>query len=120
MSQFKVVKIDETPMWAEVMRKRAGKLTGVYIYDDGEQTNCVEVTPSFWLEFIQTEPENYPEDDEERERLFDDIMEAEARAGDSSHYRHCSAVEKLSPTVLGDFEDMDEAREYAHANCGSL
>ena len=120
MSQFKIVKINETPMWAESMQKRAGKLTGVYIYDDGEQTHCCELTPSFWLEFIQTEPENYPEDDQERERLLDDINDAEIRGGDSSHYRHCSAVEKLSPTVLGEFEDMEEAREYACANCGSL
>jgi hypothetical protein len=102
------------------MVARAGKLTGIYIYDDDERTFCCEMTPSFWLEFIMTVPENHIEDEDERAQLHEDILDAEIRGGDASHYRHCRCVEKLNPTALGEFETMDDAREYAHGNCGSL
>lgn len=115
--RFKVVRIDETDMWSEEIQKRASKLTGVYIYNNDEQTYCCELTPSFWLEFIHTEPKNYPEDEQDREQLLDEL---ETTDSDISHYRHVRDVERLNPKIFGDFENMDEAREYAQSNCGCL
>jgi hypothetical protein len=121
---IKYVKIDDTRHWAEGFLKKYGitKMVGVYIFDANEYTYCCEITPSHWLEHIETQPEleQWPEDQETREELYDEILEAEM-GNDNDCYMHVRCVSEAMPRIIeigsmDGCEDMEEGREYAQGN----
>ena len=75
--KFKVVRINETSNWREDIAKKAGKIFGIYLYDESRTVNCCEVTPSYEMHFLNSMAENISDDDEEREILFDEISEGD-------------------------------------------
>jgi hypothetical protein len=120
---IKYVKIDETRHWDEGFLKKYDitRMVGVYIFDANEYTYCCEITPSHWLSFIETQPEGeYIDDEEKREALYDEIMEAEMW-NDNDCYMHVSGVKEGRANIieigsLEGCEDMEEGREYAQGN----
>ena len=119
----KYVKIDETRHWNSDFLKKYDitRMVGVYVFDANEYTYCCEMTPSHFLDFIETQPEGeYLEDDEAREAMYDEIMEANCQS-DNVCYMHVSSVKvgRTGIIEIGDLdgcEDMEEAREYAQGN----
>lgn len=117
---YRVVKIDETHAYIDegLVERSGGKIYSVYIYNDQEQTHLCEITPSYWLEEVDVVPEVYPDYDLDQgvtsDRLSMDLMES--RNEDGGIYVHCHQVDRLPSDELGDFEDMDEAREHYSGN----
>lgn len=104
-----VVWIDETQHLSDSARDACGRLFTGYVYDATEATHCCELTPSYWLEAVSFETQN-----ELPDALYEELQYS---LYDSAHYRHCSGVARLDPQPLcGDFDDMEEAREYVQGN----
>ena len=105
--KFYVTKIDETQYIVDDALPKIGAYHGYYLYTDEEATYCCELSPSYWLEACGFETEKYDEDIE---------MNLIANLHESSHYRHCRDVSKLSKELFGDFDNIDEALEHFQAN----
>lgn len=108
--RLRLVKIDETNMLSDQAKLDCGRYWTIYLYDADQETHCVEITPSYWLEAVFFETENQ----------IDDDLAADLQQGlyDACHYRHCRDVERLpTMTVTYDFEDFEDAREYFQCNC---
>ena len=121
---IKYVKIDDTGHWAQGFLEKYGitKMVGVYIFDANEYTYCCEITPSHWLEFIETQPEPTLDMDQDTyEELCEEIREAEFN-NDNDCYMHVSCVRESNSRIIEigdmDCDDMAEARE--EAQCNSL
>lgn len=93
------------------------RILDVFIYNPGERHHACEITPSYWLEHVYTTVETAVDtSDEDRERL--DLKYAHEPTEDC--YMHISDVEKVPEDRrkdLGEFESLEEAREYAQGNC---
>jgi hypothetical protein len=121
---IKYVKIDETRHWNPDFLAKYGieRMVAVYVYDANTYTYCCELTPSHWLEFIETQPETkeWLEDNEVREEMYDAIMEAQFQC-DNDCYMHVHAVAEGRANIievgsLEGCEDLEEGREYAQGN----
>jgi len=120
---MKYVKIDETRNWVPRFLEKNSivRMVGVYVFDETARTHCCEATPSYWLEFIETQPEGGPEDEDARAAMYEDILQNEDVSDNNSHYAHCADIHVRYCDIIeiGDLdgcEDMEEAREYAQAN----
>ena len=116
--EFKFIKTDETGLWSEPFRKHFSitKVTAVYAYDPTERTHCCEIRPSYFMRYLGSDIEHncsalLLED------LDEEFREAEARAGDSDCYMHCSVVDGMSPEIVNaDVETLDDVIEEFHSN----
>jgi hypothetical protein len=50
----RIVLIDETLNWCKEIQKRAGRLFGVYLFDQRRHVRCCEMTPSHECHFLKT------------------------------------------------------------------
>ncbi len=92
--KFKVVRLDETQYWNKAIVEKAGKIFGIYLYDESRTTNCCEVTPSYELHFLNSMTENLSDDEEEREILFDEISEGDIHT-ERIKYLHSASVDRI-------------------------
>lgn len=106
---IRYLKLDETIYWREDIQQKAGKIFSVYIYDDGSVTHCCELTPSYELNFVHSQPSNA--DDE----TYDNILYGDADS-EPVTYMHCSTVDRLKSFPLEMFDSVEEAVEYARCN----
>ena len=109
--KIKIVLLDETQNWAEVVTKPAGKVFGVYYYDPSIIVHCCELTPSYELTPLNSVPEHGPEDDEAREKLLDDIMSGDSNCNDIK-YIHCHTLDALHEIKRGELKEG----QYTHPN----
>ncbi len=98
--KFKVVRINETSNWREDIAKKAGKIFGIYLYDESRTTNCCEVTPSYEMHFLNSMAETLSDDDEEREIQLDEIEEGDIHT-ERVRYFHSVSIDKLSDKDKG-------------------
>lgn len=106
--RFEYIWIDQTYYLTDSAKLEAGRYRELFIFTPEEETNCCELTPSYWLEAAGFETTNTIS-----EELWGELY---CSLSDSNHYRHCVSVRSLNPKLLGNFEDLDEAREYALGN----
>lgn len=100
-----VVRRDETRFWNADVVEKAGRLFGVYLIDKSSETYCCELTPSRWLEYIGPTWSGGPElDDEARDALFEDILQA--CADSEGIYMHLRAADALA--VVADHSPTDD------------
>jgi hypothetical protein len=92
--QIKILKRDETEYWAEEVVARAGRIFGVYAYDPSRKVHACELTASYELHFIESQAENCPDDDSERERLDDEIREGDLYT-EPVTYIHCHEIDRI-------------------------
>lgn len=113
MATFRYVFIDETKYLTDDAKKLTGTFWTPYIFNSEVGTHCCELHPSYWMEAVGIDTENKVEDDLH--------TELSSYLHESDHYRHVCHALKEAP-ILGEFEDMDEAREYASGNppCDSV
>lgn len=97
--KFVVVKIDETGHWRRDIQERAGKIHGVYMYNEKERTFCQEVTASYECHFIGSVVENLSDDDIERTKLLDDIDAGDVYSNDINYY-HCHFIDSITDKTL--------------------
>ena len=95
------------------------KMLGAYVYDPEERTHLCEFTPSYWLERLYcTALLKADVSDEVKGRIYDRYeLNSNSEAG---IYMHCSDIERLSAEDkhdAGEFEDLEEARDYLSSNC---
>ena len=96
-------------------------------FDDSVNVHICSLTPSVGLEVLELVAGEYPEDDDAREALYDELMEAHS-GSEGFYYMNRSDVERLKKANpesfknLGDFDvDEDEdacevVREYLQGN----
>ena len=96
-AKLKVVKIEETQFWSKKIIKKAGKLFGVYIFDENESTFLCEITPSHYLRFLYTFAERF---DEQTEEL---IRESDTTEG-GDFYMHAGDANKIKSEATYEFE----------------
>lgn len=93
-----VVKIDETADWESggLLDTLDGecKMFGVYIYDANRHVHCCELTPSYELHFLETQPSNPPENEWDYDKFMDEINSADA-GGEDVRYMHVSSVDRM-------------------------
>ena len=122
-SKLKVVEIDETHGWSDDIVAKAGRLFGVYLYDERVQTFMAELTPSYCLTFLYTNTENHVDDD-----THEEIMNSENH---ESTYLHVHSVDQMKSIDLRGHgvnfrftssdtkfyrENFDRAVEYLNGN----
>lgn len=86
-SKLKVVEIDETQYWSDDIVAKAGKLFGVYLYDERVEVFMAELTPSYCLTFLYTNTENHVDDD-----THDQILRAEIH---EPRYYHVRSIDQM-------------------------
>jgi hypothetical protein len=58
LPHFKIVVLDETEYWREEIVAKAGKIYGAYLFDANRHVNCCELTPSYELYPLYSNPLN--------------------------------------------------------------
>ena len=124
--KIKIVVLDQTQYWAESITARAGQVFGVYYFDPEVAVHCCEMTPSHELHFLNSVPRDLPEDENERERLINDISDGDIGT-DPITYVHCRDIEKMPAIERGhlergvydmphEWEDEEEFEEHWRGN----
>lgn len=107
--KFILVKLDETKHWRDDIAAKAGKIHGIYLYDENLQTRTCDIRPSYWLEHMYNIAENYPEDEEELNK-FDEIL-MNYGGDDPSGYYYTSSIDSISDKnkyICKTFEELIE------------
>lgn len=106
--KWAVVKIDETVNWRgpDRIMKAAGRIFGCYLVDLASNTYCCEMTPSFELNFIESQCANYIADDELNQKVYDFLQEGDAGTP-LVRYMHCHTVLSLPPISVGFLPPLD-------------
>lgn len=117
-----IVKIDETQYWnlnpdpvkywlkpspITDALKAIKRIFGVYVTDLNKQVHCCELTPSYELNFIETQYEldlNIELTDEQLELISDYIMDGD-RDTDLVRYYHCKVLEGAAKIDTGCYPD---------------
>jgi hypothetical protein len=89
-----IVKIDETKWWDDEVFQRhpsIKRIFGVYMTDVNTYIYCAELTPSYYLEFLEYQWDGDEVDDDERERI-DDLFLKNVNSNDN-HYRYTSEID---------------------------
>jgi len=100
-AKLKLVKIDETEFWDKKIVKKAGKVFGIYIFDETQTTNLCEITPSNHLRFLYTFTEKSVDD------KTDETIRFESQNDDM--YVHCGQAEKMKVEKEYEFEYEGES-----------
>lgn len=133
VSRYQVVVFDESDYWAESVREKAGgTIYASYLFDSNAHVYCCELTPSYELLHLFSNP---LEDDEDGS-VAEIIRDACAGSPQDGYY-HCSVVDQLPvERFVHDFgyvlcdetEEIgtsrvkleEEFRDWCNGNCGGL
>jgi len=89
------VRLDESQHCEpEFLTRCGGKVWGVYLVDTQCVTHCCEFAPSYCMIPVDLVAGDYPEDEQERESLYDELREVLGQTNEIS-YMHCRAVDRL-------------------------
>ena len=83
----------------EFLGRCGGKVYQVYLYNAHSVTHCCEITPSYELIPVDLVAEDYPEDAETREALYEELREVACADGDNVTYMHCRGIDALPDDV---------------------
>lgn len=88
------VAMDHTMYMTDVLRSEVKGVRGIYLYDETSRTFCCEITPSFFLRWVDVALE-YADDisDKRKDELYDEFRESYA-ANDPDIYMHVRDVER--------------------------
>jgi len=101
-----IVKIDESFYWRDDIKKKAGKIFGVYLVDKSLETHMAELKGSWWCEFLYNVVENTENFDE------DELTELENNNGDEpGMYVHVGSTFEDEHKVEVDDSELEEAME---------
>lgn len=93
--KWTAVRVDVTGHCREDFVARCGgKVYEVFLFDANEVTYCCEVTPSYCLYPVSLEAGDLPEEEDVRNRLFEELIDARHELEDVC-YMHCRDVDRL-------------------------
>jgi len=99
---IRIVKIDESGFWSDPeLIEEAEKIFGVYLYDANRHVNCCELTPSYELHFIESQPLQTVLDDGQREKMHERIQEGDSET-DAIRCIHVKSIDAM--------QEVDEVR----------
>ena len=104
--KYGYVFIDQTYALSPLTQRSVGRYWELFIFNTEESIYCCELKPSYYMLTVGFETDLTISDD-----LYSELYQF---LECSDHYRHCDTLTKFG--ILGDFEDDEEAREYARAN----
>ena len=114
-SDWYAVRVDETGHCEpEFVARCGGKVWTVYIYNRNESNYCCEMTPSFCLYEIECQPETWPEDERDKDRLAEELLECveyEVR-----YYHWHDVLSMGEQKHLGHYDSDEAAEEDARCN----
>lgn len=118
-TRFGVVAIDETANWLDedLVKRCGGKIYTLYVYNPDEATYLCELTPSYDLEPLDYYPAELPEDENEREKIYEKLQETLLH--EEVSYMHCHSIDGVKTQIIEDFHvdcRLDDAREYWQGN----
>lgn len=91
-TKFRVVELDESDGWNEdILKAVGGKITTVYLYDEGIKTHCCELTPSYYLIPLYHLTPNFPLEDNNEDREHS-RMEVDGYIEMKPIYVHCGNI----------------------------
>ena len=92
---IRILKINESSHWTDDKLKAAcGVIFGVYMYDASKHVHCCEITPSYEMHFIESQSVRLPDDEEERERIYESLQEGDLHTEPVS-YMHCRDIDRI-------------------------
>lgn len=101
------IRVDESGYCEkEFLERCGGKLYAIYLYNENEVTHCCELTPSYCLNLVEYIPETLPENEEDLERLQDELRDCLAKSEPIS-YNWCSGIDRFSPESKKGFQVSD-------------
>jgi|LakMenEpi03Aug12_release.lakeMendotaPanAssembly.Ray.scaffolds.fasta_scaffold1722534_1 hypothetical protein len=100
-----IVAIDATSNYSQQMVDEYGRIFDIYYFNINEVTHCCEITPSYCLEYVASYCEKQPEDELLREKMYDDLQEANLFS--EGGYYHCNYIDSLRCCLLDDFSTHD-------------
>jgi hypothetical protein len=111
---YRLIAIDQTSHWRADIQRQGGKIFSRYVYDDESVTFCCEVTASRELNFVGYESTNAPENDDEREKFSENLIEAECEE-DPVTYMWAFRADQL-PSERIEADSLEDAIEYCRCN----
>lgn len=105
-----LVAIDATSNYSQQLVEKYGRIFDIYYFNRNEVTHCCEVTPSYYLHYVESYCEKQPEDEELRDKMYDDLQEA--NLFEQGGYYHCHSIDKLKCFLLDDFSTHDPNVDY--------
>ena len=113
--EYRVFAIDDTEYWNLPDLPETSKILSVYLYNKSENSYCCEIMASYECHKIYSILDDESIEADQYEMLVG-MIDYNDNVGDISYY-HCSNVDKLKTiAVLGDFDNIKEAIEYARCN----
>jgi len=88
----------------DFLAKCGGKIYMSGFYDDNVNTYCCSTTPSVFVDVIELVPETYPEDEDAREALSEELLEA--HTADDSGYYNRRDIERMRADHPERFKDL--------------
>lgn len=115
--EYHRVKLNDTSLWSKdvLSKNHVIKTETVYVLDMSQVIHCCELTPSYELW-----PSHYEftfESGATHEEISDayDVLE-EGFWMEETKYIHCQAIDKMKPECLGEWDCLEDAREYYSCN----
>lgn len=117
LPQFKLLKIDVTRDYLDesLVRQAGGRIYSVYLVNVNRQVHVCDLSPSYELHFLEDIPERSPDDEAERERLYDELLEANLETEPVTysyvrHYRESDFIDGPYAITPEDWQEkLDEA-----------
>jgi hypothetical protein len=102
----------------DFLDKVGGRVYDVYLLNTNETTYCCSATPSHACYFVESTIDRYIEDEDEREEVYNLLLESNVGAPLVSYYTRSDigALPEDDVVRLGTFEDENEAFEYYQGN----
>jgi hypothetical protein len=114
LPEIRLFVVDDTQYCSDDFKARCGgKVFTAYIFNANASTYCCEITPSYEMWPLNTFPAKWPEDEETRDKLSEELRE---NNGDEIKYYHvrttkldkCKLLREVTETEWNDFlEDAD-------------
>ncbi len=113
---IRILKLDETGYYSDekLIADCGGGIFGVYMYDANRHVHCWEITPSYELYFIESQPFGLPMDDEEEiERIEEELRECDANTPPVSYY-HVHNIDRIKEVEEGKSSNSSHRFKLSH------
>lgn len=112
MADWRYLVRDETCYWIDpALVEKCGRIFGIYIFDITLGVHICDMSPSYELYFLRSEPERIPDDDRERENVFEAILEGDMHT-DPVTYVYCRSVRNVEKCRKVGFKpEPDDTRD---------
>lgn len=113
------IKLDESEHCEpEFLKRCGGKCYQIYLVDMSTHTHLCEFTPSYCLIPVELVAEKYPEDDDAREELYEELREVFYETCNEVSYMHCHHIDGLPDDCKDDLQLTFEDDEWDDENRG--